>query len=489
MTEDNLIIGKLKNELETLRTKLREKDTRAEELLRESENRLALAVKGTGAGLWDWSIRTGEVVFNERWAEIIGYTLEELSPVSIDTWTALCHPDDQKTSFRKTREHLTGRSQHYECEARMKHKDGFWVWVLGRGRISEWDEQKRPVRMTGTHVDISKRKKVEEELLESRERFRSLYENSTIGMYRSTPEGEILMANSALVKMLGYSSFDELKTNNLEDPGFEPSYSRTEFKTLMEEVGIISGLESIWSKKDGTKTYISESSRAFRNSEDKIHYYEGTVVDISQRKMAQQELERSHDQLKLAFDGTIKALAGTIKVKDAYTSGHQKRVTHLACAIGRKLELSEDTLEGLRIAATVHDVGKISIPAEILYNPDTLRSAEMELIRLHAIIGFEIMKDIDFPWPVALIVSQHHERLDGSGYPKGLKGDEIKFEAKILAVADVVESMSSHRPYRPSKGVEKALEHIVEFKGIMYDPEVVDVCVELFRNGFVIEDM
>lgn len=172
--------------------------------------------------------------------------------------------------------------------------------------------------------------------------------------------------------------------------------------------------------------------------------------------------------------------------RDPYTAGHQKRVAELSQAIGRKLGLPEDRVKGLYLAGLIHDLGKISIPAEILSRPGTLSPKEFELIKDHARAGYDIIRDIAFPWPVADAVLQHHERLDGSGYPDGLSGDEILLEGQILAVADVVEAVCSHRPYRPAFGIEAALEVIEKGRGIQFGPDIVDACLALFReDGFL----
>ena len=190
-------------------------------------------------------------------------------------------------------------------------------------------------------------------------------------------------------------------------------------------------------------------------------------------------------RLELSMEGTVRALAGTVETRDPYTAGHQRRVAVLAVAIAREMSLAEHAVRGLELAATVHDIGKINVPAEILAKPGKVSSTELELIKTHAESGYEILKDVEFPWPVAEMVRQHHERLDGSGYPRGLKSDQILKEAKILAVADVVEAMSSHRPYRPSKGIEAALEEIARIRGTQLDAHAVDACLKLFRErGF-----
>jgi HD-GYP domain-containing protein (c-di-GMP phosphodiesterase class II) len=182
---------------------------------------------------------------------------------------------------------------------------------------------------------------------------------------------------------------------------------------------------------------------------------------------------------------TVQAISHMVDLRDPYTSGHERRVGELAAAIGAELGLTEHQVTGLRVAGGVHDVGKIAVPAEILSKPTRLSAAEFAIVKTHAQQGYEILKDIEFPWPIANAVWQHHERLDGSGYPLGLRGDEISLEARILAVADVVESMSTHRPYRPALGLDPAFAELESKSGALYDPSVVAACIRLFREkGF-----
>jgi len=197
------------------------------------------------------------------------------------------------------------------------------------------------------------------------------------------------------------------------------------------------------------------------------------------------KLQQSYQKLKKTMDATIETMSKMIEAKDPYTAGHQQRVSQLAIAITKELNLSPDKIEGIRIASLIHDIGKIGLPSEILSKPIRLTDIEFSLIKSHSQIGYDILKSIDFSFPIARIVLQHHERVDGSGYPNNLKGDEILLKAKIIGVADVVEAMSSHRPYRPALGIDAALEEISKNRGILYDPEVVDVCLKLFQDkGF-----
>jgi len=205
-------------------------------------------------------------------------------------------------------------------------------------------------------------------------------------------------------------------------------------------------------------------------------------IEIENRKRMQQELQRSYETVKKAMHSTIQAISMTVEKRDPYTSGHQQRVADLVKSIAQELKLQPDQIESIYMAAAIHDIGKISLPAEILVKPSQLSSIEISLIQAHAQAGYDILKGIDFPWPIADIVLQHHERMDGSGYPQGLAGDKILFEARIIGVADVVETMASHRPYRPSIGTDKALEEIARNRGILYDPLAVDACLKLFND-------
>jgi len=185
------------------------------------------------------------------------------------------------------------------------------------------------------------------------------------------------------------------------------------------------------------------------------------------------------EELRRNLEDTVHALAVAIEMKDPLTAGHQRRVAKLACAIAEDMGLSDDKIEGIGIAAMVHDIGKINVPGEILSKGGPLNDIEFALIKRHAQVGYDILKEIKFPWPVAQIVLQHHERVDGSGYPQGLKGDDILLEARVLAVADVVDAMSSNRPYRPALGIDKAMEEIKKNKGKLYDRDVVAACLRV----------
>jgi PAS domain S-box-containing protein/putative nucleotidyltransferase with HDIG domain len=242
---------------------------------------------------------------------------------------------------------------------------------------------------------------------------------------------------------------------------------------------------------------VSIPAHFITNKEEQALFMEAAgdiALGLNGIEMGKKLDKRTHDlkervkELKRAMDATIETMSKIVEAKDPYTAGHQQRVSQLAAAIAKELNFSEDKIEGIRIASLIHDIGKIGIPTEILSKPTNLSDIELSLIKEHSQIGYDILKSIDFSYPVAEIVLQHHERLNGSGYPHHLKGEEIFLEACILGVADVVEAMSSHRPYRPALGVDKALEEISQNKDTLYDPEVVDACLKLFKEkGFKFE--
>jgi len=210
--------------------------------------------------------------------------------------------------------------------------------------------------------------------------------------------------------------------------------------------------------------------------------FRGIGRDITERRKAEAELQQTLESLRKSFGVTIQVMVSAVEMRDPYTAGHQVRTADLARAIAMEMGLPKDKIDGIRMAGSIHDIGKLSIPAEILSKPTKLTDIEFDLIKDHSQSGYEMLKDVESPWPLAQIVYQHHERMNGSGYPRNLKGNEIIIEARIMAVADVVEAMASHRPYRPGLGIDAALAEIEKNKGTHYDNTVVDACLRLFRE-------
>lgn len=240
----------------------------------------------------------------------------------------------------------------------------------------------------------------------------------------------------------------------------------------------------------GALTIFSEDADAFQQ-EDVNHLMDlgGNLVygivalhTRTARQRAEVEVKKNLNKLKQTLGAIIQVLEKTVEVRDPYTAGHQRRVAELARSISAEMGFSQDRIDGIRIAGIIHDIGKIYVPAEILSKPRRLTTYEFNLVKTHSQVGYDILKTIDFPWPVARIVLQHHERLNGSGYPNKLMHDNILIEARILGVSDVVEAMASHRPYRPALGLDAALKEVSDHKGSLYDPEVVEICTRLFRE-------
>jgi PAS domain S-box-containing protein len=338
--------------------------------------------------------------------------------------------------------------------------------------------------VANTLTGIMKRKWAEEALRESEEKYRSIVENAQEGIYRTTPEGRFITVNRAMADMLGYDSPEELIASftDIAHQLYVNPEDRTKLRRMVGEHGSVKGFETQFYRKDGNWIWVSINTRAVHDTNGRTLYYEGINEDITIRKQAEDERKRSFERLRRALRATIEAVAMTVETRDPYTAGHQRRVSDLARAIATEMGLSGERIDGIRMVGTIHDIGKLCVPSEILSNPTKLTNIEFSLIKEHSRKGYEILKNVESPWPLAEIVYQHHERMNGSGYPRNLKGDDILVEARILAVADVVESMASHRPYRPALGIDAALEEIEKNMGILYDNTVANACLRLFRE-------
>ncbi len=355
-------------------------------------------------------------------------------------------------------------------------------------------------------ADAVRNARAEEDLRRSEEKYKSLIddviESSNVGIFILDSDFKVVWINGATESIFGLDREEVIGKDKrrlvkdrimhmFDDPeGFAEKVLATyDNNTYVEnfECHILPGTN----REERWLEHWSQPIKKGLFAGGRIeHYY-----DITRRKKAEQALERSRSKLRdlikrlgKTLEQVILAFASAVEKRDPYTAGHQRRVAQLALAIGKKMGLSRNQCRGIYFAGLIHDIGKISIPAEVLNRPGKLERAEMGLIKSHPLVGYEILKDIEFPWPISDIVLQHHERLDGSGYPRGLKNGDILLEARIIAVADVVEAMASHRPYRPALGVEVALEEIKKGKGILYDPQVVEACIEVFKEGFSFQD-
>jgi len=324
-------------------------------------------------------------------------------------------------------------------------------------------------------------------LRESEARFRRLAENAPdiIFRYRLKPTPGFEYISPAVTRISGYTPEE-----HYADPDLIRKIVHPEDQSALEALGQGEGLfekprEFRWIHKNGHTVWTEQTNVPIRDEAGNIVAIEGIVRDITERKRLELERLARAQAIENALLQFVDALSSAVELRDPYTSGHQRRVAALACAIAEEMGLSAEEIQVIRVAALLHDIGKaLFVPIEILSKPGKLTDLEMALIREHPKAGYEILRKVEFPWPVAEIVYQHHERLDGSGYPRGLKGEEILLEARIIAVADVVEAMSSHRPYRPALGVDEALAEIRKNAGKLYDPKVVEACIRVFAKGF-----
>jgi len=327
--------------------------------------------------------------------------------------------------------------------------------------------------------EIAERKVYEEALRESETKYRSIVEGAIEGIFQTTAEGKCTMANNALAGLLGYASPEEFVSValNMEEQVYVDPDQRIELKNLLQANGYAKEFETQFYKKDRSKLWVSMNVRAIYDERGNFIFYEGTVIDIT-----------TDITLRHVLDGTTSALSMAVEIRDPYTAGHQERVTQLATAIAKEMNFGEDHIKAIQTAGMLHDIGKIYVPAEFLSRPGKISAHELSVLRDHANAGYEILKTIEYGYPIAEIVYQHHERMNGSGYPRGLSGDQILIDASIIAVADVVESIASPRPYRPSLGTTKALDEIKKNRGTLYDMAIVDVCLKLFNEkGFSFE--
>ncbi|OPZ52502.1 MAG: Cyclic di-GMP phosphodiesterase response regulator RpfG [Deltaproteobacteria bacterium ADurb.BinA014] len=330
--------------------------------------------------------------------------------------------------------------------------------------------------------DITDRRRMEDELRNSAQKYRTILEDMNDMYYELDLKGNMTFFNKALLSLTARSP-EELQGMNFRD--YMSSEGSEDALKIFGEI-YKTGKPRLFVNEIVTKTgevkYFESQAGLLLDENKQPIGFRGIARDITDRKKAQDERDQVLARLRKTLGTMIQAMSAAVEARDPYTSGHQRRVAALARSIAAEMNLSRDQIEGIRMAASIHDMGKISIPAEILSMPRKLSKLEFDLVKTHSQAGHDIIKDIDFPWPIANIILQHHERINGSGYPHGLRGDNILLEARILAVADVVEAMASYRPYRPALGLDTALEEITRNKNILYDGEVVEACLKIFRE-------
>ena len=456
----------------------------AEGTLRESEEKYRLLAENARDIIWTMDMNLQFTYMSPSVLRIRGYTVEEVMAQSLEEVFTSSSLEIASKAFAEelALENMEPKDLSRMRKLELEHtcKDGSTVWVeVNTSFLRDTDGQ--PIGILGVSRDITEHKKAEKTIVQQREEYRTIFDGVRPLIAYLDNEGVIQRINksgSVLVnrdpkEVVGKTMYDFF-------PAAEADKYQEADKQVIDSRKPLIGLISEYTRPSGQKRWTQI---------DRIPYFDengdmiGIIVfaqDITRRKMAEEKLEKSYESLKKTLDDAIDTMAKIVETRDPYTAGHQHKVADLAIAIAREMKLEDTRIDQLRMAAIIHDIGKMYIPSDILSKPGKLSNTEFELIKTHPQSGYDIVKGMDFPCNIAKIVLQHHERLDGSGYPNQLKGEDMILEAKILAVADVVEAMVAHRPYRPALGLVKALEEISKNKGKLYDPDVVDACLELF---------
>lgn len=420
---------------------------------------------------------------NKAFTDLFGYTVEELQTVGGGP-SIYVDKDVGKTVFDTIKD---GGSWSGETELISKSGNKFTV-LLRADAIK--DDSGKIIGLIGLHTDMTEIKKAERLIRESEEKYRLLADHMKDQIWLMDLDLKWKYISPSVEKLLGYN-IDELQRLTLDK-----LITETSLETVLEFLSVempkaVAAPSSYTLKrlleiecrcKDGRILWMESSFSFIRDENGNPLSILGEARNITERKLAEDELQRTLESLRKAVGTTIQVMISALEMKDPYTAGHQSRVADIARAIATEMNLDLERVDGIRMAGTIHDIGKLSIPSEILTKPTKLTNIEFAMIKEHSQNGYEMLKNVESPWPLAEIVRQHHERINGSGYPRKLKGDEILIEARILAVADVVEAMATHRPYRASLGIEAALEEIEKNKGILYDEAVAAACLKLFRE-------
>jgi PAS domain S-box-containing protein len=457
-----------------------------EEALIKSEERYRTILEDINDGYFETDLAGNFTFFNDMVCKDMGYSRSELMGMNNREYT---DEKDLPEVFRVYNKVYRTAEPEKDFSWQIKRKDGTRLYVEAYISLMR-DASGKPTGFRGIVRNITERKMAEKLLKESEERYRLLADHMKDQIWLMDMKMNITYVSPSVERLTGYSS-EEIRKMSWKNLLTRDSLKKaTDFIALQMPKALNTSSDYLFLKtlelefvlKNG-ETVWGECAFSFvRDEKGEILSILGEARNVTERKLAEEKLQKTLDSLKKAVGTTIQVLVTALEAKDPYTAGHQSRSADLACAIAEEMGLDNDRIEGIRMAGTIHDIGKLSIPAEILTKPGKLTNIEFSLIKEHPRSGYDMLKDVDSPWPLADIVRQHHERMNGSGYPDNLKGDDILIEARILAVADVVEAMGSHRPYRASLGIEAALEEIEKNKGILYDTEIADACLKLFRE-------
>ncbi len=455
---------------------------RAERALIESETKYRSLIETSSSGV-AVADETGILTMvNDRLCQIYGYSRDE---VMGKQFFDFIHPDDKNKIISDFMEAVKKGQTLPAIEFRGLRKDGSLIWLFTSPSALIIEG-----RLAGFSViiqDITQLKQAEAALKESGQRYRSLFQHNPNAVYSLDLQGRFTSINAAAVMLSGYSEAEAEKMSLQQI--IAPEHLETVRRHFARACGgEPQAYELAIITKNGKKIDCFVTSTPIIIDGKVIGVY-GIGEDITGRKQSAKDLKAALEKASSTLDGTIEAIAMMSELRDPYTAGHQRMVSQLAVAIAEELSLEQNQVQDLAVAGLLHDVGKVYVPSEILSKPGKLTNLELGLAKAHAEASYNIVRSIKFSGPIAHIVWQHHERIDGSGYPQGLVGDQIMLEARILAVADVVEAMVSHRPYRPALGLDKALDEITRNRSILYDAQVVDACLLLFNEkGFKFRD-
>jgi PAS domain S-box-containing protein/putative nucleotidyltransferase with HDIG domain len=416
---------------------------------------------------------------NQQFAGMLGYTLEEAGRLHVWDWEDI-HPRGELLN------QIKGDYTKKLFETKHRRKDGSSFDVEISSNEAVFSTQKLVFCICR---DITERKRIEEQILNSKALLQAVVDSTPDRIAVKDTQHRYLLANRSLAdavnltprEIVGKLDDDILDQEQILGNPAKGIRSIYDDDTAALGGNIVHGISNFTGSNNELKMYDTYRI-PLRDSEGNIYGVLAYNRDITELYKVTENLKKSYEKVQKVLDETVAAIATICETRDPYTAGHQNRTSQLACAIARGMDMSEETVYCIKTGATLHDIGKLYVPAEILSKPGKLTDIEFAIIKNHPQVGYDIIKNIDFPSTVGKVLLQHHERLNGSGYPQGLTDGDIAIEAKIMAVADVVEAMSSHRPYRPSLGLEKAIEEINQNKGILYDETIVDVCTRLFNE-------
>lgn len=444
------------------------------------EERFKTIFNQSTVGLTITDIDGKVLLSNPARCKMLGFTEEEMLKKNFKEYI---YEEDLIEDLRNYEKLIKGEISSYKSDLRVKRKDGSIGW--NRIYVSKvTDLNGNFLYSIALIEDITEQKELEIKNILHEMRLRAIFEQSSVGVTVIDKEGNLIEFNKAFQNMVGYSE-DELRNMNFKDFTFPQDLKENLEIFESALVGKIEKylIEKRYVRKDGEIVWGRVNSSVIKDKDGNILYLLSIIEDITDKKYKEIKLKEKEENLEKIFKQTAFALSKVIELKEYYTYGHQRRVSELGVLVARKMGLDEDRINCIKYAGLLHDIGKVEVPIEILNKPTKLTKNELDLIKLHSYYGYEILNTIDFPYPIAEVVYQHHERIDGSGYPRGLKGKEILLEAKILSVCDVVEAISSQRVYRDKLPVYIIIDELSHNKGIKYDEKVVDAIIEIFKEN------